>query len=155
MELTGKCMEREKIEKMDSISDNIEQIINEAIKKDDEKIYLIDSNPYEDLISLGELIDRLTICNYKLYRLKDDVMKPEATKLFKEWAATQDVNLVVERSRLKSCIDHKVIAMFHNYKYDNIVASYNPETKKYGSKRDNQPPKRKPGLDDATILSYL
>lgn len=115
------------------ISDEVEKIIEKAFEKDKECVYEYTENIYEDLISLGELIDRLTICNYKLYRLKDDVMKETATKDFKAWAANQDVKLVLERSRLKKCIDQKVISMIDAYKNNKEKSFFNPETKNYNN----------------------
>lgn len=87
-------------------------------------------NEFEELLSMGELVDRLTIINIKLYKLKDDVMNSKDNQ-FKAWAAEQDVYLVRERSRLKKCIDYKlssdVIRIIENGK-----SIYNPEVKKYG-----------------------
>ena len=88
------------------------------------------NNEFEKLFSLGELVDRLTIVNIKLFNLKDDVMKNQDSK-FRAWAAEHDVHLVSERAKLKRCIDQKV-----QKEVDRIIttgkSSYNKEIKKYG-----------------------
>jgi hypothetical protein len=86
--------------------------------------------PLDPLIGIGELIDRLSIVNQKLYQLKDDVMHNKDNKEFLAQAAIKDVQLVIERSRLKSAIDHK----FDYIAEQKIVKnSYiNDEVKKYG-----------------------
>ena len=111
----------------------VSDLINDAISKSVEYWDFADykeSNDFEELLSLGELTDRLTIVNIKLYKLKDDVMVSEDDS-FKAWAAKQDVYLVMERARLKRCIDKKLKA-----EIDRILTTgesgYNPEVKKYG-----------------------
>jgi hypothetical protein len=118
-----------KFEKME-ISNNIENCILETIKSYDGSYTL--GNSFEELLSMGELVDRLSIVNFKLYKLKDEVMlRPDDNK-FKSWASVEDVKLVRERARLKKCIDEKVISMFKRYKDGDINAGFNPEVKKYG-----------------------
>lgn len=91
-----------------------------------------EEDAFEQLLSLGELLDRLTIVNIKLYNLKDDVMKHVDDKDFRAFAAEQDVHLVRERARLKRCIDEKL-----QKEMDRIItegkSSYNKEIKKYGN----------------------
>jgi len=85
--------------------------------------------PFETLLSFGELVDRLSIVNFKLYNLKDKVMESEDPE-FKAWASEHDVILVEERARLKRCIDLKLLSIIEgvNSGSDN----FNPEVKRYG-----------------------
>lgn len=80
-------------------------------------------NPFEGLLSMGELVDRLSIVNFKLYTLKNKVMQSEDPE-FKAWAAEEDVRLVEERARLKRCIDEKMVAMIAG-------STFNAESKLY------------------------
>jgi hypothetical protein len=112
------------------ISNNIENCILNTIKSYDGS-YTLD-NSFEELLSMGELVDRLSIVNFKLYKLKDEVMLRPNDDEFKSWASVEDVKLVRERARLKKCIDEKVISMFKRYKDGDINAGFNPEVKKYG-----------------------
>jgi hypothetical protein len=112
------------------ISDNIDNIIINAVKNYDGSYEL--GNSFEELLSLGELVDRLSIINFKLYKLKDEVMvRPEDEK-FKAWASVEDVKLVRERARLKRCIDEKTIALIHRCTSGDKSGGFNPEVKKYG-----------------------
>ena len=112
-----------------SVSDLLDVIISESSQAFHSYDYK-EVNEFEELLSLGELVDRLTIVNIKLYKLKDDVMVSEDDS-FKSWAAEQDVYLVMERARLKRCIDKKLKA-----EIDRVLTTgesgYNPEVKKYG-----------------------
>lgn len=86
------------------------------------------------LIGLGELIDRLTIVNMKLYNLKDEVMKrkgPESVP-FRAWAAEEDIRLVMERSQAKRAIDEKIYTMMLEFITTGSIPRQNKETKKYG-----------------------
>ena len=103
-------------------SDHIESAILEAIKDYDGSIV---PTPFSTLLSLGELIDRLSIVNFKLYRLKDTVMNSTDDKEFLARAAIDDVALVMERSRLKRCIDEKIELMVQG------KTTYNKEVKSY------------------------
>ena len=116
-------------------SDSIERAILESIKKYDGSLELSDSisgNAFEELISMGELVDRLSIVNFKLYKLKDEVMNRPNDEEFRAWASVEDVRLVEERARLKKCIDFKTIGMFRKYQSGDKEAGFNPEVKKYG-----------------------
>jgi hypothetical protein len=108
-------------------SDEIEKYIHDAYYKQTDE----SENPFEELLSMGELVDRLSIVNNKLYKLKDDVMNSEDSD-FKSWAAEQDVKLVLERARLKKCVDEKLVAIIHRIKNGYESGGYNPEVKKYG-----------------------
>jgi hypothetical protein len=111
------------------LGSTIDQKVSEVVQRYSDHIedpYLPTvSNPYETLLSMGELVDRLTIVNIKLYDLKNEVMKRKDDKDFLAVAALKDVALVEERSRLKRCIDEKIISMV-------CKPSYNPEIKSYG-----------------------
>jgi hypothetical protein len=116
-------------------SDSIESAILNAIQEYDGSFELSDSiseNSFETLISMGELVDRLSIVNFKLYKLKDEVMNRPDDQDFRAWASVEDVRLVEERARLKKCIDVKTIGMFRKYQSGDQEAGFNPEVKKYG-----------------------
>lgn len=111
-------------------SDSIEEIINKAIESYDGNYEL--GNSFEELLSLGEIVDRLAIVNFKLYTLKDEVMNRPNDEKFRSWASEEDVKLCRERSRLKKCIDEKIISMYHRFSTGDKSAGFNPEVKKYG-----------------------
>lgn len=100
---------------MINISTLIDECIKDAINKYDGLYDL--GNPFEGLLSMGELVDRLSIVNFKLYTLKNKVQQSTTeydvndTEEFRAWAAIEDIKLVEERSRLKRCIDEKLIAI--------------------------------------------
>jgi len=113
--------------KMDTLGILIDQKIEETIHK--YKYALpptYGENPFEDLLSMGELIDRLSIVNIKLYMLKDEVMKRPNDTDFLARASRIDVCLVEERARLKKCIDQKILNMIAD-------PNFNPEVKSYGT----------------------
>jgi hypothetical protein len=107
-----------------SLSQLIDQKIVETINSEIPKE---DFNAFQELISLGELVDRLTIVNIKLYNLKNEVMQNVDDESFLAKSALFDVALVKERARLKACIDLKINAMIAN-------PSFNKEVKSYGDK---------------------
>jgi hypothetical protein len=114
-----------------NLSDSIERVMEQSILNYDGS-YELGDNPFEELISMGELVDRLSIVNFKLYKLKDEVMDRPDDHEFKAWASVEDVRLVRERARLKRCIDEKVISMFESYTNGDKDAGFNAEVKKYG-----------------------
>ena len=114
-----------------NISENIDNIIEAAVKKYDGSYEL--GNPFEELISFGELVDRLSIVNFKLYKLKDEVMIRTSDDRFKSWASVEDVKLVRERARLKKCIDEKLICVIKKLNSGDSTGGFNPEVKKYGN----------------------
>jgi len=89
---------------------------------------------FTTLISMGELVDRLSIVNIKLFNLKNDVMRNQAVspgdpRVDDSWfkdAAIYDVRLCEERSRIKSCIDKKLLLMIKG------GSDLNEEFKSYG-----------------------
>lgn len=95
--------------------------------------YDLGDNSFEELISMGELVDRLSIVNFKLYMLKDQVMNRQDDEKFKAWASVEDVKLVMERARLKRCIDEKLITTINRVKAGETNGGFNPEVKKYGN----------------------
>jgi hypothetical protein len=115
---------------MDKLSENIEKIIITSIKDYDNSYEL--GNSFEELLSMGELVDRLSIVNFKLYKLKDEVMDRLDDFEFKSWASVEDVKLVRERSRLKKCIDEKLIGIISRINEGDVSGGFNPEVKKYG-----------------------
>ena len=118
---------------MNNISNVIDNLIKKTIKHYDGS-YNCD-NPFENLLSFGELIDRLSIINLKLFKLKDEVMDRQDEVAFRAWASVEDVKLVEERARLKRCIDEKLIAMIQKIQDGDNKGGFNPEVKKYGGIR--------------------
>ena len=124
---------------MKTLNETIDLIINNSIKNYDGSYELnssssISSNSnFEELISMGELVDRLSIVNFKLYKLKDEVMNRQNDEKFKAWASVEDVKLVIERARLKKCIDQKLISIIKKIKDGDQSGGFNPEVKKYGN----------------------
>ena len=117
-------------------TDVIEEIIIAAIDRAAPLIKEADraeTSSFEEVLSFGELVDRLSIVNLKLYNLKDSVAKKMKRKslLKSGWAAEEDVRLVRERARLKRCIDEKLFILVGKVLHDGDF-DYNPETKKYG-----------------------
>ncbi len=108
---------------MSRVADKIERHIVRTIGNFDSKT--VHDCPFNKLLSMGELVDRLTIVNIKLYNLKNEVMRKQKDKAFCAKAAVEDVALVMERARLKKCIDEKLVYTIKN------VDSYNPEVKSY------------------------
>jgi hypothetical protein len=112
------------------ISELIDNHILEAIDKFDGDYSL--NNPFEELISFGELVDRLSVVNFKLFKLKDEVMMRPDDQDFRGWASIEDVKLCKERSRLKRCIDEKLASMMVRVRDGDPSAGHNSETKLYG-----------------------
>jgi hypothetical protein len=111
-------------------SEILEKYIKSSIKKYDGSYNTGD--PFPELISMGELVDRLSIVNFKLYTLKDKVMESEDQN-FRAWAAVEDVKLVMERARLKKAIDVKLIHMINNVLSGDSSGGVNLEVKRYGN----------------------
>lgn len=113
----------------ETISDCIDKLIINSIKNYDNS-FTCDCS-FIKLLSFGELVDRLSIINFKLYKLKDEVVDSEDIK-FKAWASVEDVKLVEERARLKKCIDEKLIFMLKKIQSGDESCGFSPEVKKYG-----------------------
>ena len=103
---------------METLSNLIDKIIEKSIQNYDNTFDLQD-NPFEDLISLGELVDRLSMIR-------------ETDFEFKSWSSVEDVRLVRERSKLKKCIDEKLIYIISKINRGDESGGFNPEVKKYG-----------------------
>lgn len=115
---------------------NLSKLIDEQINKSIESYdnsYSLGESSFEELISMGELVDRLSIVNFKLYKLKDEVMDRPNDNEFKSWASVEDVKLVRERARLKKCIDEKLIHTINRINSGDSTGGFNPEVKKYGN----------------------
>lgn len=110
-------------------SETLEKYIKSAIKNYDGSYDMVD--PFAELISMGELVDRLSIVNFKLYTLKDKVMESEDQN-FRAWASVEDVKLVMERSRLKKAIDIKLVYMIDTVISGDSSGGVNSEVKRYG-----------------------
>jgi hypothetical protein len=117
---------------INNISDLIEQRIEQSIK-DYDNSYSLAENAFEQLLSMGELVDRLSIINFKLYKLKDEVMLRLEDEKFKSWASVEDVKLVRERARLKKCIDEKLLSTMAKVFQGDKSGGLNQEVKKYGN----------------------
>jgi len=90
------------------LGDIIESIINESIAKFDNS-YNAESN-FEKLTGLSELVDKLATINFKLYTLKNEVIRRSNDEKFRAWASEEDVKLCRARGLLKNCIDDKLQA---------------------------------------------
>lgn len=116
------------------MSDIIQKQIEESIKGYDGSFDCafnkLGSCDFESLIGFGELLDRLSIVNFKLFVLKDKVIQRQDNKDFCAWASAEDVKLCLERSRLKSCIDKKISALIMKIKLTGRDG-LNQETKLY------------------------
>ena len=89
---------------------------------------------FADLLSMGELVDRLSIVNFKLYVLKDKVTELQEDT-FKSWASVEDVKLVMERARLKKAIDAKLVHMINIILSGDESGGFNSEVKIYGHEK--------------------
>jgi len=113
-----------------NFSDIVEKYIKEAIENYDGSYNSQD--PLRDLISIGELVDRLSIVNFKLYTLKDEVMESD-DEVFRAWSALKDVSLVMERSKLKKAIDFQLVYLINKILGGDTSGGINPEVKRYGN----------------------
>lgn len=86
---------------------------------------------FEKLIGMGEIVDRLSIVNIKLFKLKD-AQKMSQDERHLAWLAVQDVKLVEERARLKKCIDEKTLTIMTRVKSGDVAGGINDEVKTYG-----------------------
>ena len=113
-----------------SYSSSIDTEIENSIKKYDGS-YVLGSS-FEELVTMGELVDRLSIVNFKLFKLKDTVMQKKDDEKFCSWASVEDVKLCKERSRLKNALDEKLVAIIQKIKNGDNTGGFNGETKLYG-----------------------
>ena len=108
---------------MDVLDRNIEQIITDNFNQTNE--FGTRYEEFADTISFSELVDKLTIVNIKLFKLKDAVANSQDV-MFKANAAMDDIALCKERSRLKRCLDMKIQRLIETKEKDNV------EVKSYG-----------------------
>ena len=113
-------------------SDTLENYVKKAVVSYDGSYNNEDS--FADLLSMGELVDRLSIVNFKLYVLKDKVMESQEDT-FKSWASVEDVKLVMERARLKKAIDAKLVHMINIILSGDESGGFNSEVKIYGHEK--------------------
>jgi len=113
-----------------SYSCSIDLEIQNSIKKYDGSYTL--GSSFEELVTMGELVDRLSIVNFKLFKLKDTVMQRKDDSNFCAWASVEDVKLCKERSRLKNALDEKLVAMIQRINSGDNSGGFNGETKLYG-----------------------
>jgi len=112
-------------------SEIIDYCIKDSVRSFNE-IYDNKDQPLLELVSMGELVDRLSIVNIKLFNLKDKVMNT-SDESFRAWASVEDVKLVMERSRLKRAIDQKLIYTINIIKNGDSSGNFVPEVKRYGN----------------------
>lgn len=112
------------------MSDEVDIIIRARVNLFDNS-FRLDNNPSLDLLSMGELIDRLSIVNFKLFTLKNRVLEKIDDKEFCSWASVEDIKLVEERARLKKVIDQKLDQKICEILKDG-KSSFNAESKSYG-----------------------
>ncbi len=84
-----------------------------------------------DLLTIGELVDRLTIVNIKLFKLKDYQLGANLLNIDLALSAKADVNLVKERANLKKTITEKICDMIAR-EYNKIDRPDADEVKMYG-----------------------
>jgi hypothetical protein len=115
------------------LSEQVDEVINRAIEQFDGVCHLESplESSFEKLISMGELIDRISVVNLKLFTLKSRVAASLVDEKFLAWAAGEDVKLCIERSRLKICIDQKLNAMIGRHLTGDATGGSNQETKMY------------------------
>jgi hypothetical protein len=111
-------------------SEIVNKSVNSAVESYDGSYNC--TEPLLELVSMGELVDRLSIINFKLFTLKDKVMESEDDS-FRAWASVEDVKLVMERSRLKKAIDTKLVHMINTVLDGDDSGGFNPEVKRYGN----------------------
>jgi len=112
------------------LGEQIEKVVRTAVNSYDGSYN--SEGVFDSLISMGELVDRLSIVNFKLYTLKDKVAESKQ-KSFKAWAASEDIKLVMERSKLKCAIDKKLIEMIDSALNKETTPNFVPEVKRYGN----------------------
>ena len=113
-----------------TLSSEIDKRIRETVKSFDPR-RKVDYHAIESLVSVGDLIDKLSIVNCKLYTLKNKVAQNRTdTKMCAE-LASEDVFLCEERSRLRRAIDEKIIAICHRIVSGDTTGGFNPEVKRY------------------------
>lgn len=67
----------------------------------------------EQIVSVGELIDKLAIVNIKLYDVKSRQSESENPEFLAK-LVKQDISLCKERSQLKNAISRKVLTMLNS-----------------------------------------
>lgn len=114
-----------------NIADCLEEIVVDAVRRElKTPDRMIQDNPALELLSLGEIADRLAIVNTKLYDLKNEVMRRRHDTEFLAWQAREDVRLVEERARLKRTLSQKFEDEIKRA-IETGKTSHNPETKRY------------------------
>lgn len=114
---------------MEKMSDYIQQAVESCL----DDIYRLGYDTpaaIDELITFGELVDRLAITNIKLYNLKDQVVN-SSDDFEKARLADKDVVLCKERSLLKKAIDDKIIQYIHDFVANGKVNKIT-EQKQYG-----------------------
>lgn len=120
------------------LADVLDNEVQTVLEKGDHR--KVQDSAIEKLVTIGELVDRLTIVNKRLWELKDAVANSN-DDLFKSEAAQKDIDLVLERSIVKAAITDKIVHMVRRaviqYESQNLGENYQDpdsrnEHKKYG-----------------------
>ncbi len=114
-----------------NLGSEIDKRIRATVKSFDPR-RKVDYHAIESLVSVGDLIDKLSIVNCKLYTLKNQVAQNKSNTELCAALAAEDVFLCEERSRLRRAIDEKIIAICHRVVSGDTTGGFNPEIKRYG-----------------------
>jgi hypothetical protein len=107
----------------------IESVVREHFQTTDVDLWFQPSAAIQ-LMTLGELIDRLTIVNLKLFKLKD-LQAASTAGVSLALSAKADVSLCKERSNLKAAINEKLLDVCARV-YNGLERSDVNEDKIYG-----------------------
>jgi len=111
------------------IDEGIDSVLLEHFKTTDVDLWFQPSAALQ-LLTFGELVDRLTIVNLKLFKLKD-MQFTSTSGVSLALSAKADVALCKERSNLKAAINEKILDMCSRV-YNGIERSDVNEDKIYG-----------------------
>lgn len=113
----------------EAIAERIDERIREFFATTDVDFWFEPSHTLR-LLTIGELVDRLTIVNIKLFKLKDyQQSSNDGVGLAR--SAKADVELCRERSNIKNAITEKILDMASKV-YNQMERSDSNEVKLYG-----------------------
>lgn len=99
----------------------IEKVAREACQGVSEPPDYQSLQDLEEVNTFGELVDRLTIVNIKLFKIKDIQANPLTSKEKLAESAKKDVALCAERNRLKNALTAKLESVaFRGYQNERI-----------------------------------
>lgn len=114
-----------------TLSESISELILNRCSWVLEHNHEVGTSSIDNLISIGELIDRGQIVNKKLFELKGEVARRKEDKEFLAEAALKDIYLCEERARIKRAVDEKIFQLIVKAIKDSS-SPHNPEVKFYG-----------------------